>query len=185
MLYTPRLDLFSWQARHAYRYAVLNDKYKYNKSQNKVMLEDITLSPTAIVASTIAATTIAVPVSLSLLTDWCQKDSAPVIDEADAHSHFQKVLSHYHQNPATLELRCSYKGGTYVTRVGDKYVVFLDMNTRPRKASIQHEVLHVVSGDTKYDPANGNLLEQTKNWARYFCYIEPRVLLRTKKELLG
>jgi hypothetical protein len=185
MLYTPKISLTSWQQRHAFHNAVLCDKYKYTKSNKEPMLEDIVSSPTAIIASTLALTTLAVPFSLSALMHWAHKESAIIQSENEAQSHFQKVLTHYKQDAAQVQLRCTYRGGHYVTRVSDKYVVFIDMKSQPKKADIQHEVLHIVGGDFKYDLDQDSWLKKAACWARYFTYMEPRVILRTKRELLG
>jgi len=176
--------------------ATLVDKYygthiergkaiSYNKSvsQQDDMLEDIVVNHPWISAGVVGAvvSTILYPVALGYCSRYVERGSPKLSTEAQAHSHFERLKSHYAIADDEIELRCTYRGETYIRPVEGKSVVFLNMGTDNKKASIQHEILHYVNGDTVRDTPKKTALEVIGFWAYYFFVAEPRVLWQLHK----
>jgi hypothetical protein len=173
--------LTSWQSRHGTHFSTITTKDKYQSRENNVMLDDIIREhPYTLIAGSIAAATIAIPLVLSALEIWTQRDSPIIENEAHAHAYFEKVLNHYGIEDE-LELRLTHKGFNYISRGEDRYIVFINMKKNPKEASIQHEVLHYVNGDTRYDPEKRNFFGKIASWVAYFLYLEPRIIMKTMR----
>ena len=171
-----------WQATHGMRLATLATRHKYDARKKPGMLENIIQEhPYTMIAGTIALTTAAVPIGLGAYGWWCTRDSPHIQNEAHAHAYFQQVCDHYGIS-GQLELRCTHRGLNYISRGEDGYIVFINTKRNAKEASIQHEVLHYVEGDIRLDPNRRSFFGKIASWMKYFFYLEPRIIRKTRHE---